>query len=480
MPRPRRLLPGLLAAALVLGGTSASSGLAGTSGRAAGPATPGAAGIGDPYFPRDGNGGIDVRRYDVDVAYDFATGRLRGTTRLRLRATQHLSRFNLDLLLPVQEVRVGGRPARWSRPDRHELRVTPARPVARGDVVTVLVRYAGHPGRIGWRGERSWLADDTEVVAMNEPHMAAWWFPANDHPRDKALMDVEVTVPARNQVVANGRRVSRTVHGANATTRWRADEPMAPYLAFFAAGRFEVDRGSRDGLPWYVAVSKQVPPAARRRSMDLMRRTPAVVAWTEEQLGAYPFSTTGGLTTGLQPGFALENQTRPTYPVMGRAYGETILVHEIAHQWFGDSVSVRGWRDIWLNEGAATFMEARYAETHGGPSAQRALQRDHAALSGSREFWDLRIDDPGPDRIFDAPVYQRGGMAMQALRHRIGETDFWTLLRTWLGTRRGGNGSSPQFEALAAEVSGEDLDGFFEAWLRADEPPARTAANGLV
>ncbi|MDN4172876.1 M1 family metallopeptidase [Nocardioides sp. SOB77] len=470
----RRLLPGLLVAVLVLGGSATA--IAGDGPRP----RPGAAGIGDPYFPQDGNGGIDVRRYDVDVAYDFARGRLSGTTTLRLRATHDLSRFNLDLLLPVQAVRVDGRRADWTRPDRHELRIRPAEPVPAGEVVTVVVRYAGRPGRIGWEGERNWLADRREVVAMNQPHMAPWWFPANDHPRDKALVDVSVTVPADQQVVGNGRLVSRRVHGALATTRWRADEPMAPYLAFFAAGRFQVEQGTDDGLPWYVAVSRRIPEPARSRAMDLMRRTPEVVRWAERLLGPYPFSTTGGLTTSLDPGFALENQTRPTYPVLGGDGALAILVHEVAHQWFGDSVAVRGWRDIWVNEGAATFLEARYAEAHGGPPAQRWMERTHAALSGQESFWQVPLDDPGPGRIFSAPVYLRGGMAFQALRQRIGEDDFATLLRTWLGAREGGHGSGAQLEELAAEVSGERLDGFFDAWLRAPRPPARTAANGFA
>ncbi|NHC22728.1 M1 family metallopeptidase [Nocardioides sp. IC4_145] len=483
MPRTRRLLTGLLTAALLLGGSAAA--LPGE--RAATGPRPGAAGIGDPYFPRDGNGGIDVRRYDVDVSYDFARGRLSGTTRLTLRPTQALSRFNLDLLLPVEDVRVDGRRAGWTRPDRHELRIRPARPLAAGEVVTVLVRYAGRPARFGYAGERNWLADGGEVVAMNQPHMAPWWFPANDHPRDKAVMDVAVTVPAAKQVVGNGRLVSRTVHGRTATTRWRAAEPMAPYLAFFAAGPFEVDRGTdraatpgeRD-LPWYVAVSRRIPEPDRSRSMDLMRRTPAIVRWTERQVGDYPFGSTGGLTTSLDPGFALENQTRPTYPVMHGDGALATVVHEVAHQWFGDSVSVRGWRDIWVNEGAATFLEARYAETHGGVPAQRWMERTHAALAGSEEFWDLRVDDPGPSRMFAAPVYVRGGMTFQALRQRIGEDDFWQLLRTWVRDRAGRHGSGAQLEALAERVSGEDLDAFFEAWLRAPRPPARTAANGFA
>lgn len=439
---------------------------------------PGATGIGDPYFPLDGNGGIDVRRYEVHDTWDFTRQRLHGWTRLTVRATQALSRFDLDLLLPTLSVTVDGRPAAWVRPDRHELRITPRRPLARGARFTVLVRYAGRPGRVGWRGEHGWLADDAEVVTMGEPHMAPWWFPADDHPRDKALMDVHVTTAADKQVVANGHLVARTVHGRRATTHWRASEPMAPYLAFFAAGHFVLRHGTHDGLPWTVAVSRRIPEPTRRASLRLMLRTPRVVGWLERQLGPYPFADTGGLTTSLSPGFALENQTRPTYPVLaGDAVGT--VVHELAHQWFGDSVSIGAWRDIWLNEGFATFLEARWAETHGGQPAQRWLEERYDALATDDAFWALTTADPGPDELFDYAVYQRGGMAIQALRHRIGEEDFWRLVRRWLATHRGGHGSTEQLTALAEQVSGQDLDGFFTAWLRAGTRPDRTAANGF-
>ncbi|GAB3767609.1 aminopeptidase N [Nocardioides ginsengisegetis] len=440
--------------------------------------SPGAAGMGDPYFPLDGNGGIDVVRYEVHDTYDFTTRHLSGWTRLTVRATQALSRFDLDLLLPVQGVTVDGVPAAYAKPDLHELRVTPASPIARGDRVQVLVRYAGQPEKLGWNGEHNWLADDSEVVAMNEPHMAPWWFPANDHPRDRALMDLHITTAADKQVVANGHLVGREVHGRRATTHWRAAEPMVPYLAFFAAGHFVIRHGVHDGLPWYVAVSDRIPTSTRNASLRLMERTPGIVTWLERQLGHYPFADTGGLTTSLNPGFALENQTRPTYPVL-TSEAVTTVVHELAHQWFGDSVAVANWRDIWLNEGAATFMEARYAETHGGQSAQQWLEYWYDTLADDADFWTLQVDDPGRDHIFDWQVYQRGGMALQALRHRIGNDDYWRLLRQWVHSRAGGNGSTRQFEALAEQVSGQQLDGFFKAWLVDPTRPARTAANGL-
>lgn len=474
MTRPRRR-PALVALGMALVAPLLALGAA--AGQQA--PTPGAPGIGDPYWPLDGNGGIDVASYRVHAAYDFDTGALRGRTGLRLTATADLSRFNLDFLLPVTGVTVDGRRARYDRRAGHELRITPERPLAAGTRHTVVVRYAGRPGRLAYAGERNWLADDREVVTMNEPHMAPWWFPANDHPLDKARFRIDITVPRGREAIANGRLTRTRTRGGRTTWSWRAAEPMAPYLAFFAAGDFTIERGRSHGLPWLNAVSEQLPPAQRRASLRLMRKTPGIVAALRRDLGAYPFSVTGGLTTALEPGFALENQTRPTYPAVG-AHFTSLVVHELAHQWLGDDVSVARWRDIWLNEGAATFMEWRYAETHSGRTGEEILANYYDGFPAADGFWRLTIADPGPRHLFDLPVYHRGAMTLQALRNRIGEQAFWTLLRTWLAQRSGGNGTSEEFEALAEQVSGQDLDAFFTAWLRTPAKPAATAANGLA
>ncbi|GAB3266616.1 M1 family metallopeptidase [Nocardioides dilutus] len=440
--------------------------------------TSGSAGIGDPYFPLDGNGGIDVLHYDVRDRYDFGSGRLQGRTTLTLLATQDLSRFNLDFLLRVTRVRVDGVAASFGRGNRHELRITLPTPVTAGRRLSVEVRYTGRPADATYLGQRNWLADAGEVVTVNEPHMAPWWFPANDHPRDKATMDVRITVPRQRKVISNGSRVDRVVKGALATTHWRSSEPMVPYLAFFAAGDFEVRKGSLDGRPYVVAVSKALPLPGRRAAMKMMLESASLTAWLETQLGPYPFSSTGGVVTSLAPGFALETQTRPVYPAVGPA-SRRLLVHELAHQWFGDSVSVDRWRDIWLNEGFASFMEARWAEATGGPSAGQWLSNTYDALKDDPVFWQLQIGDPGADRVFDLAVYIRGAMTLQALRNRIGEDAFWTVLRTWLSSRSGGNGRVEDFRALAASVSGQDLGEFFDTWLLSSSRPAKTAANGF-
>jgi aminopeptidase N len=467
---PRRLVPAL---ALVLG-------ISVVPASSAVPAAPvdGSAGIGDPHFPLDGNGGIDVLHYDIRDRYGLANRRLSGRTTLTVKATEPLTGFNLDFLLPVHDVRINGAKVAFAGPERHELQVTPDAEIPAGDRFKVTVRYAGKPGAVGFGGERSWLASRREVVTMNEPHMATWWFPSNDHPLDKARFDIRITTGKEREVISNGRRVGRRVHGRLATTHWRSGSPMTTYLAYFAAGDFSIRRGKHGGIPWLVAVSQRLPAGERAASMRAMLASGRVTGWLRKELGAYPFGSTGGLVTSLDPGFALENQTRPTYPSLTNDH-RYLVVHELAHQWFGDSVSVRGWRDIWLNEGFATYMEARYEESRGRKSTRAWLMDEYDQRKSSGTFWNLPIDDPGADDIFSFAVYQRGGMALAALRRVIGNSDFNRLLRRWVADHRHGNATTDDFTALAEQVSGEQLDAFFEAWLRADEPPEKTADNGL-
>ena len=373
----------------------------------AGPADPvGAAGIGDPYYPLDGNGGIDVLRYDVHDSYAFGERRLSGWTLVRLVATEDLSAFHLDLLLPVRSVEVAGRAVAWHREGAHELVVDA--PLTAGQSYDVVVRYAGRPGEVSWQGERNWLASGREVVAMNEPHMAPWWFPANDHPADKALMDISITVPQgpagdrqRASPRARGPRAAARRRTGAPTSRWRRTSPSSP------PARSPWTRAPAGACRGTSRCRSRLHARTRADAMTLMRRTPGVVHWLASELGAYPFSTTGGVSTALSPGFALENQTRPTYPMVGPA-AVGLLVHELAHQWFGDSVSVARWRDIWLNEGAATFMEWRWDETHGGLSAQRALTAAYDAQPRRSGFWRVAVADPGPATC--SPPRSTGGV----------------------------------------------------------------------
>jgi aminopeptidase N len=478
----RRPISGRLAAVAAVLGLSATllPGNAAAMMRHDGPAGPGAAGIGDGYFPRAGNGGYQVEHYDVHDRYRTETGRLTGWTEATAVATKDLSRFNLDLVLNVDAVTVDGVPAAFEKDGRHELVVTPAATIPDRSRFAVRVAYHGEPANIRYGGRYPWMSTRTEAMAMNEPHIAPWWFPANDHPRDKARFDITLTVPNGQQAISNGELVDRAVGVDWTSWHWRMSDPMATYLAFFAAGRFRWEQGTELGLPYVNAVSRRLGDREERRAMALMRRSPEVVRWLETQLGDYPFSSTGGVTTSLYTGFALENQSRPTYPYMGNGRAaRSIVVHELAHQWFGDHVSVDRWRDIWLNEGFATWFEWKHAETHGGRHARRTLMDYYRRYPVGDRMWKVEIGRPAPRHLFHIAVYDRGAMAVQALRNRIGNRDFDRVLRAWVETHGDGNGSVGQSRTLAERISGEQLDGFFRAWLFSDSKPRRTAANGL-
>ncbi|MGZ4493510.1 MAG: M1 family aminopeptidase, partial [Nocardioides sp.] len=235
------------------------------------------------------------------------------------------------------------------------------------------------------------------------------------------------------------------------------------------------------GLPYWIAVSRQLTTKAQDAALRALRRSTAVVSWEASQFGTYPYASTGGVVTAIDTGFALECASRPVYSWWGSTATQFgVEVHELAHQWFGDEVSIDRWRDIWLNEGFATWVEWRYEEAHGGQSAARQLRLAYADFGASDPFWDLNIANPGPHHLFDNAVYVRGAMALQALRNRIGDPAFTTLMRTWVTERAGKPSRVGQFEALAERVSGDpQLGGFFDTWLRTKAKPARTAANGL-
>lgn len=433
-------------------------------------------GIGDAYFPQDGNRGIDVLHYDVHARYTFGSRRLSGRTVLRVRATQRLTAFHLDLLLPVRRVLVDGVPAAYVKPTGHELRIVPRRPIPAGAKFRVRVEHAGHPGRLSYAGERNFLASAREVVVVNEPHMAPWWFAANDHPSDKARFDLHLTVPRGKQVLANGKVVSRRHTRTTSTVHWRERDPMATYGAFFVAGSFREATGTTDGVPWRIAVSRLLPAAHQQRILSRLRVTPQVVRYLSRKLGRYPFQTSGGIAVGLPLGFALENQSRPVYDV-GSGLGAGLVAHEQAHQWLGDSVSLRRWRDIWLNEGLATYLEWTYEFSRGDVSPRERMRELYDAVGPG--WWALPIGDPGPGFIFAPQVYLRGAMTAQALRNRIGSEAFWRVLRTWVARHRHGTAGTAQFIALAEQASGRQLDGFFDAWLHGRTRPPRTAAYGL-
>ncbi|KQW11632.1 M1 family metallopeptidase [Streptomyces sp. Root369] len=434
------------------------------------PPSTGSSGAGDPYFPLAGNGGYHVDHYDLTLGYDPGSGRLDGKAVLTARAGQRLSRFDLDFKgLTVTGLTVDHAKAGFRR-DGQELVVTPRRALRKGERFTITVTYQGKPRPVTDPDGSldGWIPTDDGAFVAGEPQGAMTWFPANNHPTDKSSYDFTITVPKGRTAVANGVLLSRrTTHGKT-TFRWRQSEPMAAYLATATVGKFDVQQfTTKSGIRVYNAVDPREAAAAA----PVLKKLPSVLEWESKLFGPYPFRAAGSIVDRApNVGYALETQSRPVYD---RAPDLSTLVHENAHQWFGDSVSLTSWKDIWLNEGFATYAEWLYAEQHGGDSAQKAFD-DLYAKPASDDLWEFPPGDPGSGaNIFGTPVYARGAMTLHALRTRVGDRAFFLILRAWASGHRGGNGTTAQFQRLAERVSGKDLDSLFQTWLYAPGKPNR-------
>jgi aminopeptidase N len=449
-----------------------------SSSLATAPPVIGSDGIGDPYFPRAGNGGYDVTAYDIHLRYDPPADRIEGQTTITALATESLSRFNLDLRLPASAATVNGQPAQI-RQDGGELQVTPAVPVPAGVPMTVRVDYAGIPSAIpGGPGVPSpWVRTADGAVAVGEPDIAAWWYPSNDHPSDKAAFTITAIVPTGLQVISNGALLGgpEAAGPGMQQWRWQESEPMATYLAFVAIGHYDiVRRDTRFGL-YLAAYDQGLDPDLADAARASVERTPEIVEFLSGIFGPYPFRQLGGVVPNSTLGFALENQTRPVYGsgFFGGGQDVIVVVHELTHEWFGDSVSVRNWRDIWLNEGFATYAEWLYTERTGGLSAKQRAAREYASHPADDHFWRIPPGAPGEAGVLAGPVYTRGGMALQALRVAVGDQNFFATLRAWATERAGGNGSVQDFLAVLKRVSGKQVDDVAQTWLFAPtRPPA--------
>ena len=649
---------------------------------------PGAPGAGDPYFPLDGNGGYDVRHYLLEVKYDPDTDVLRGKATIRAKATQNLSQFNLDLVgLTVHSVKVDGRHATWSRDD-HELTITPTDGIRKNRKFKVVVRYSGIPEPIEGAG---FIHTDDGALVIGEPHVAATWYPVNDHPSDKASYSFEVTVPEGLEAVANGVLDGTRTRDGWTTWSWEAKEPMASYLTTASMGEFELNAYSANGIrfwdavdpdlyvqvqphsgsqyaisqksepsykrlqrtiavpagganltfwvnrntegnwdfvfveahtagqddwttlpdanghtsqdtgfvcpfslelhpflahyesandeggcdptgttgswnavsgssggweqwsidlgafagkttevsisyasddlfqlpgvfvddvvvstgagttsfeddgdtmdgwtvpgapagsapnpnDWIVGTPADAPPPIGAQIDEVFALQPEIIEFEEGYFGDYPFRAGGGIVDDLAGlGFALENQTRPIYAMdffVDPVSSEDVVVHELAHQWYGDSLAVAQWQHIWLNEGFATYAEWLWNEGMRGTPAQEIFDSLYSDIPEDDPFWQVVIGDPGPDLLFDIAIYFRGAMTLQQLRVAVGDRDFFKILERWAQKREGDNVTTDEFIALAEKISGEELDELFETWLftpgKPEIPIAATAAR---
>jgi aminopeptidase N len=436
--------------------------------RAADAFTPGSDGLGDPFFPLAGNGGYDVSHYALRLSYSPQTGHLAGSATISATATQNLSRFDLDLRgFDISRLTVNGQTASFARAGQ-ELVITPQAGLPAAQPFTVVVDYTGQPqvvtdpdGSI-----EGWVPTDDGAFVVGEPQGSPGWYPVNDNPRDKATFEFSVTVPNGLTVMANGVLASTSSAGGRTTFDWRETLPMAPYLATATLGRFDLTQYRLgNGLPVYIAVD---PTLSSARVLDEL---PDIVEFYSSIYGPYPFDAVGAIVDDAKNvGYSLETQTKP---VFDRVPDEATLAHELSHMWYGDSVTLTQWPDIWLHEGFATWSEWIWSEHDGRKSAHQWFDNLYNTPAQDTAFWTPPPGNPGdPAHLFNGTIYNRGAMTLQALREKVGDATFFRIMRGWATRHRYGNVTTPQFIALAERESGQDLDHFFDVWLYQDAKPA--------
>lgn len=426
----------------------------------------------DPVYPALGHPGLDALHYDLDLAWDPVARVLRGEQALVLRATRDAERLVLDLSpsLAVSGAVLDGEPVEVEQRGQ-DLRV--AADVVADERYLLELSYAGTPDPVPaptTRGDFStngWtVTDDGDTWTMQEPSGAFSWYAVDDQPADKATYDISVTVPSPRVGVANGELVSRTEEDGVTTTRWRMPQPMASYLVTVATGEYEVteDR-SASGVP----ISYWVP-ADRAGLVEPLRDAPRGLDWLERRLGPYPFDTLGFLLVDSDSG--METQTMVTLGMNEYTLSVPVLVHEMAHHWWGDLVGPDTWRDLWMNEGMVMYLQGVWQAREEDYTLEQLL--DHWA-----EQEPAMREEAGPPAAYDPATfgegnaYYSGALMWHEIRELLGDGLFWRLVREWPQQRAHGTASYADVLAWWSQQSGRDLEPLFDAWLLGGTSPPR-------
>lgn len=435
----------------------------------------GSAGAGDPYYPDAGNGGYQVDKYTIVLSYDPSSNDLDATATIAatVTAARTLGRFDLDLQpdLTVSSVTVNRQPASFDH-QGSELVITPAIGIAPTGDMTVVVAYSGRPGMINEGasnlGAGGWYRTaDGGALAAGEPFSASAWYPVNEHPSDPAAFSVTATVPDGWQAISNGTKFDGALppppKGMH-TVRFDENRAIASYLTTILIDRLTFTTGTFDGKPILNAFTTDGAD-----DKQLARQTSQVLAVLSRHFGPFPFASYGGIYTGENLQFALETATRPVYASW---VSLDTVVHETAHQWYGDDVMIERWSDVCLNECFASYAPWLYHADVDGTDLDKLWKQQMAQVAGEPSFWRIPLVDMGAGNEFTS-VYDRGPLALHALRHEMGEKAFAELLKGWITTYGGRNASFDDLEAYASKLAGKDLKPFMDAWFRGTVVPAQ-------
>ena len=422
----------------------------------------------DSYFPDHGDGRYRVLSYDLDLRYRPAGNRLSATANLTAVAadtTGPLREFDLDLAaFRIDRVTVDGTPAKYTHRGG-KLRVRPAVPPEPGSGFFVVVRYSGTPRPVNseW-GTLGWEELTDGALVASQPIGAPSWFPCNDRPADKAAYRIAVTVPHGYTAVANGTLVTYDVAAGTAKWVYEQPAPTASYLATVQIGRYSRTRLTEQPVPQHAAY----PARLRTRFTHDFARQPQMMQLFEELFGPYPFAEYAVVVVDEDLDIPVEAQGLSTFGANhadGRRGSERLIAHELAHQWFGNSLTVADWRHIWLNEGFAKYAEWLWSERCGDGVATAAdlAAQSHEHLSRLPQT--LRLGDPGMRKMFDDRLYRRGALVLHALRSTLGDGPFFAMLKQWAIEYRHGVVSTPRFIEHVNRYSVYRLDDLFAQWL---------------
>lgn len=435
--------------------------------------SPGDSGVGDPVLPLLGNGGYDVSHYDLEFFIDPSRDYLDAVVTIEASAKQSLTTFNLDYSgPPVTDLTVNQEPAAYCRVGG-ELVVGPAPLIRDGETFTVSVAYAGKPTGVIRPGapQEGWLrVSDEQVTAGGLWGAEAAYMPVNATNLDKATFHMEVTVPEPLAVAGVGTLVETRKSERGTTYVWASEVPTPPSRVFIATGRFELERSDgAEGIRYENLMPPETPPELREN----LDKASTVITVLSEAFGPFPFDRLGFTFIPDHPAFnAISAQTRIV--VLGTtSVGDAFLAHEIAHQWFGNSVTPATSQDDWLSEGFATFAEALWVEANVGPDASDTLAR----------FWWQRMGEStrhlgavdAPEYLGDYVAYFRGAATLYALRFEMGDDAFFRTLRRFASDYRHSPATTEDFVSIAESESNTDLSDFFETWLYDETVPPMPA-----